>query len=164
MTATVWSAAWFLPFVLPITLWVAWSDLSRMIIPNIAVMSLLVVFIFVGLIALPLDIYIWRLVTGLGVLAIGFGLYLIGGIGAGDIKFAAAMAPFFDHGDGAFVVYLFAGVLLSSVATHRLARRVRAIKRAAPGWVSWDSKKFPMGLALSTALAFYLLAALAFGT
>ena len=47
-------ALWFLPFVLPICLWVAYSDLSAMRIRNQAVMALAVVFLVIGLFALPL--------------------------------------------------------------------------------------------------------------
>ena len=46
--------------VLPIAAWVAWSDLKTMKIPNKAVMSLLVVFFFAGLLVLPLDVWVWR--------------------------------------------------------------------------------------------------------
>ena len=35
---TVREALVFLPFVLPIALWVAWSDMARMKIPNKAVL------------------------------------------------------------------------------------------------------------------------------
>lgn len=41
---TSWAAMLFLPFVVPIALWVVWSDLSRMKIPNKAVMALIIVF------------------------------------------------------------------------------------------------------------------------
>ncbi|MDW3118675.1 MAG: hypothetical protein R8G60_13530 [Roseovarius pacificus] len=50
-------ALWFLPFVLPICLWVVWSDLSTMRIPNKAVLALTAVFLVIGLIALPLADY-----------------------------------------------------------------------------------------------------------
>ena len=63
-------------------------------IPNKAVLSLMVVFVIIGLIALPLAEMPWRLLQFVVVLAIGFGLNMIGSIGAGDAKFAAAMAPF----------------------------------------------------------------------
>ena len=40
MAITAQSAIWFLPFALPISLWVIWSDLSTMRIPNTAVLAL----------------------------------------------------------------------------------------------------------------------------
>ena len=42
------TALWFLPFALPICLWVMWSDLKAMKIPNMAVMALVAVFVIVG--------------------------------------------------------------------------------------------------------------------
>lgn len=129
-------------------------------IPNQSVLLLFAIFAVIGLIALPFDIYLWRLVGAGVVFVLGVALYSLGGIGAGDIKFAAAMAPFFDHGDLARVMYLFAAVLLAAVATHQLARRIPAIRRATPGWTSWEDRKFPMGLALTATLVFYLALAL----
>ena len=61
------AALWFLPFVLPVCLWVAWSDLRAMKIPNSAVLSLVVIYLVIGLVALPLPDYGWRL-THLAVL------------------------------------------------------------------------------------------------
>lgn len=58
---TAWSALWFLPFVVPICLYVCWSDMRAMKIPNKAVLALALVFLAVGLIALPLADYPWRL-------------------------------------------------------------------------------------------------------
>ena len=46
------TAFWFLPFALPIAVWVAWSDMKFMRIPNKAVLALTAVFLVVGLAAL----------------------------------------------------------------------------------------------------------------
>ena len=54
------TAAWFLPFILPIAIWVSWSDLAHMKIPNKAVIAMLAVFALVGLVALPFEEYLWR--------------------------------------------------------------------------------------------------------
>ena len=105
MDSTAAAAPYFLPFVVPICLWVAFSDMKLMKIPNVAVLSLVAVYLVVGLFALPLDEYLWRILNGLVVLAIGFVANLARAIGAGDAKFAAAAAPFFcglrgnDSGD-----------------------------------------------------------------
>jgi len=156
MAVTAASSLWFLPFVLPICIWVAWSDMKFMKIPNKAVMALVVVFLVVGLIALPLPEYSWRLLNLVVVLAAGFLLNMLGSIGAGDAKFAAAAAPFFAVGDLRTLLYLFAAVLLAAVATHRGFRRIGAVRALAPDWVSWSRNDFPMGLALGGTLAFYL--------
>lgn len=151
------TALWFLPFALPIGVWVAWNDMAFMKIPNKAVMALFVVFVVVGLLALPLDAYLWRFAQVAVVLALGFVLNLARAVGAGDAKFAAAMAPFISPGDIRVVLVLFAAVLISAYATHRAARAVPAVRGAFPGWESWSRKDFPMGLALGGTLIFYLL-------
>jgi len=160
---TAWSAIWYLPFALPIAIWVAFNDMKFMKIPNRAVVALTLVFLLVGLVALPLADYPGRLLQLFVVLAIGFGLNMIGGIGAGDAKFAAAMAPFFARGDTQLLLFLFASVLMAAVATHRAFRRSAAVQRMAPDWQSWTRKDFPMGLALGGTLACYLIAGAIYG-
>ncbi len=150
-------ALWFLPFVLPICIWVAWSDLSEMRIPNISVLALGGVFLIVGLIALPFEVYYMRLLQLVVVLLAGFIVSSLGLVGAGDAKFAAVMAPFIAPGDYLLFMTLFAAVLIGSWITHRSAGRVPAVRRATPDWVSWDrGKLFPMGVALAGALVVYL--------
>jgi len=127
-------------------------------IPNKAVVALTVVFLLVGLIALPLAQYPWRLLHLVVVLAVGFGLNMLGAIGAGDAKFAAAMAPFVALGDLRNIFYLFAAVLLAAVLTHRTFRRLDWIRALTPEWKSWETRDFPMGLALGATLGFYLIA------
>ncbi|MBV1866336.1 MAG: prepilin peptidase [Marinosulfonomonas sp.] len=163
MAITAWSAQWFLPFALPICIWVAWNDMKFMKIPNKAVVALTVIFLVVGLVALPLAEYPWRLLHLVVILAIGFGLNLIGSIGAGDAKFAAAMAPFMALGDLRNIFYLFAAVLLAAVLTHRAFKRSDRLRALAPGWKSWTTRDFPMGLALGGTLAFYLILGALFG-
>ena len=153
------AALWFLIFTLPVALWVAWSDMATMKIPNKAVVALVLVYAAVGLFVLPLPEYLWRWSHLVVVLAGGFLLYLTGAFGAGDAKFAAAMAPFFALADWLFVLILFAVVLIAAFVTHRGARRIPAVRRAFPDWESWARKDFPMGLALSgTLLAYFALA------
>jgi prepilin peptidase CpaA len=152
------AAFWFLITTLPIALWVAWSDMATMKIPNYAVYALVAVYAVVGFIVLPLDEYLWRYLHLVVILVIGFLLNMGGALGAGDAKFAAAMAPFFALGNWVEVLILFAGVLILAFITHRLFRAIPAVRRALPHWESWTRKDFPMGLALSgTLIAYFLL-------
>jgi prepilin peptidase CpaA len=160
----VWTALWFAPFALPIGIWVAWNDMAFMKIPNKAVIALFFVFAVIGLVALPIQDYLWRYVQLAAVLGIGFVLNLARAVGAGDAKFAAAMAPFVDPGDLRILLGLFAAVLLAAFATHRAARAVPAVRTAFPGWESWGRGDFPMGLALGGTLIFYLLLGVVLGT
>lgn len=150
------SAAWFLPFVAPICLWVCYTDLARMKITNAAVLALFAVFVVVGLVAMPFDTYRWRFLHLAVVLVAGIALNAGGALGAGDAKFAAAAAPFVHLGDLRFLMALFAATLLAAYVAHRLVRAT-PLRRLAPGWASWDSgARFPMGLALGGTLAIYL--------
>ena len=157
MTLTFAQALWFLPFALPISIWVAWSDLKFMKISNKAVYALLAVFLVVGLIALPLADYPWRLLHIVVVLVVGFVLNMLGMVGAGDAKFAAVMAPFVPLADARAVLILFAAVLLAAFVTHRVFRALPGFRARTGDWKSWGAKDFPMGLALGGTLAFYLL-------
>ncbi|MEQ6248640.1 prepilin peptidase [Sulfitobacter sp. HNIBRBA3233] len=156
MSLTVTEALWFFPFVLPICLYVAYTDMSRMKITNGANLLLTAVFLVVGLAALPFDLYLWRLVSLVVVLIVGFVLNMAGAMGAGDSKFAAAAAPFIAVGDLRMLMWLFTAALLAAVVTHR-GIRLTPLRRLAPHWTSWEQgKKFPMGLALGATLAIYL--------
>lgn len=164
LTITASSAAWFLPFTIPIAIWVSWSDMKFMKIPNKSVVALFAIFVVVGLIALPFDEYLWRYLNVLVVLVVGFFLNMRGAVGAGDAKFAAAMAAFFPSSDTMILLYFFAAVLLGAFATHRGFRRIGLVRSAFPDWKSWENRDFPMGLALSGALVFYLAAGAFLGT
>ncbi|MGR3514029.1 MAG: A24 family peptidase [Paracoccaceae bacterium] len=159
MTIAWTTAAWFLPFVLPITVWVAWSDMASMKIPNKAVLALLVVFMVVGLVALDFSEYLWRYIHFAVILVIGFVLSTVGAMGAGDAKYAAAMAPFIALADAGVFLFLLGGVTAASLCVHRYARRTPAIRDRFPDWASWTDPKFPMGFALAPTLLFYLLIA-----
>lgn len=157
LSLTSLEALWFLPLALPICIWVALSDLRQMRIPNVAVLALTGVFLVTGLFALPMEDYLWRLAALGIVLLAGFVITSLGLVGAGDSKFAAAMAPFIAPGDYLFFLALFSLVLVGSWITHRGAARVPAVRRVTPHWTSWEQGKlFPMGVALAGALVIYL--------
>ncbi|MGR3571097.1 prepilin peptidase [Brevirhabdus sp.] len=157
LATTSAQAAWLLPLTIPICIWVAWSDMKFMLIKNQAVLALMAVFLVAGLIAFPLDAYLWRWSHFAVVIAAGFVANAAGLIGAGDAKFAAAMAPFIARQDSALLFMIFASVLLGAFATHRLFRLVPAVRRMTPDWTSWDKQgDFPMGLALAGTLLIYL--------
>ena len=157
MAISLSEAWWFLPFVLPVCFYVAFTDISEMRITNQAVIALALVFLIVGPIALPLPEYGYRLLQMLGVLVIGIVLNAARVMGAGDAKFAAAAAGFIAPTDLRFIIIIFTANLLAAYATHRLAKYT-PLRRIAPHWKSWDmGKKFPMGLALGGTLAAYLI-------
>ena len=157
-------ALWFLPFVLPVCLWVVWSDLSSMRIPNSSVLILAGIFVVVGLIPLSLEEYGWRLVQLVIVLVLGFIANMAGLMGGGDSKFLAAAAPFIAPGDGTLLAFVFAANLLAAFCAHRIAKHT-PLRQLAPDWVSWTrGRKFPMGFALGSTLVIYLGLGVAFGS
>jgi prepilin peptidase CpaA len=160
---TTWAtAAWFLPFVIPIAIWVSWSDMSSMKIPNKAVIATLGVFAVIGLIALPFTEYLWRWSHFAVVLIITFLLNMVRVLGAGDAKFTAAMAPFIALPDWYPFMFLLGATIIAAFIVHRVAKAT-AIRQMVPDWESWTRREFPMGMALAPSLVFYLLIAFAQG-
>ncbi|CUH75690.1 prepilin peptidase [Tropicibacter naphthalenivorans] len=157
------TALWFALFLVPICLYVSFTDMKALRIPNHAVMAMFVIYVIVGFFALPLDAYLWRYVHLIVALVAGMALNAGGAMGAGDAKFIAAAAPFIHLGDLRFLVVMFAATLLASFFGHRIARH-SPLRKLAPGWESWSSgKRFPMGLPLGGALAIYLLMGAIYG-
>ncbi|MEJ6397193.1 prepilin peptidase [Yoonia sp. 208BN28-4] len=156
MGLTSWAAGWFLLAAVPISLFVAYSDLARMKIPNVAVGALLLAYAVLGLIALPFDVYLWGYVHMIVALVVGIVLNAGGVMGAGDAKFIAAAAPMISLNDLPLVIPVFAASLIGGFLTHRIAR-ASPIRRAVPHWESWTAgKRFPMGFPLGMTLVFYL--------
>lgn len=163
MALTQFEAWLYLPFLLPICLYVAFTDLREMRITNQAVLVLGGLFVILGLIALPFDAFLWRLAQLGIVLALGFILSAAGAVGAGDAKFAAAAAPYIAFGDIRLLIVIFTANLLAAVATHRIAKYT-PLRRIAPDWESWDKAwDFPMGLSLGGTLGIYLILGALFG-
>ncbi|MEP5730599.1 MAG: prepilin peptidase [Sulfitobacter sp.] len=156
-------AMWFLPFVLPICLYVAFTDMAQMRITNQAVILLALVFVVVGVFLLPFPDYLWRLAAMVIVLVLGVILNAAGALGAGDAKFAAAAAPFIALGDLRLLMALLMATLLAAAVVHRGAKYT-PLRKLAPDWESWTrGKKFPMGLALGPTLAIYLILGMLYG-
>lgn len=150
----------FLCLLAPVALYVCWSDLKYMKIRNGVALLLVAIFFVAGLVVLAPGEWAWRWLNLAVILAIGFVLNIAAGVGAGDAKYAAALAPFLPASAGPAVISLFTAFLLGAFAMHRLARRIPAVRRLAPDWVSWTRADFPMGLAISgTVLAWLALTA-----
>ena len=163
MGTSAHAAAWFLPAVVPICLFVAWHDLRKMKILNKANLALLIAYAVLGLIALPFGDYLWRYVHLVVALIVGIVLNAGRILGAGDAKFIAAAAPFVALSDLGLVAILLAACLLIGLGLHRLAAKT-PIRRLAPDWKSWtERERFPMGFPLGVTLILYLLLALRAG-
>jgi len=158
------AALWFLPFLIPLCLYVAFTDLQAMRIANGTVIAIALVFALIGPLVLPFETYLWQLAQLGIVLVAGIIANAAGIMGAGDAKFAAAAAPYIALGDLRLLVVVFTATLLAAFAAHRIAK-FTPLRRMAPEWDSWEQgRKFPMGLALGPTLALYLLLAAAYGS
>jgi prepilin peptidase CpaA len=148
--------------VLPIALWVAGSDMKRMKIPNTAVLALAAVWPLLGWLAVATwTAWFWGFALMAIVLVAGYLLYLTGTFGAGDAKYAAAMAPVFVGADIVWLLLLIAACLIGALIAHRIMRRIPAVRRMTPDWKSWTERRyFPLGFALSGIVVFYLVAAI----
>lgn len=134
-------------------------------IPNWTVDTLGLIYVVIGLIAMPTwTDYGWHLLhLPIGV-ALGFFFYAAGVVGAGDAKFCGAAAPFVALADLSTMAILFALTLLAGYITHRLAKYT-PLRKLAPDWKSWDvGLKFPMGFCLGGSLVIYLLLAATLGS
>ena len=139
-----------------------WFDLKALRIPNWCVLAVVGLFIVTGLWGLPLDVFAWRLLHGVIVLFVGFGLYSISGgnIGGGDIKLIAALTPFIAGKDLLFVLLVFAVLSFSGLLVHRLIRGLLRDRKT--GWMALDQKRFfPAGLLLGGTIMIYLASQLA---
>lgn len=157
MSIPALQALWFLPFVLPICLYVAYTDLALMKITNQAVIVLALIFVVLGFFLMPLDVYLWKLAAIVIVMIVGIVLNAARAMGAGDAKFLAVAAPYVALGDLKLVMMLFMAILLAAAVTHR-GVKYTPLRKLAPEWDSWkEGKKFPMGLALGPCLGVYLI-------
>lgn len=146
----------FLCLSAPVALYICWTDLKFMKIRNGAVLLLIAIFAVAGILMLPLQDWAWRWLNFAIVFAIGFVLHIVARVGAGDVKYAAAVAPFVAPAHAILILPIFAAFLLGAFAMHRVARAIPAVRRLTPDWVSWTRKDFPMGLAISGTFIAYL--------
>ena len=145
-----------LPVAAVVGLWIAWTDVSSMKIPNRAVAALALGFLAIAPFVLPLAEVGLRLAALAVVLLAGFLLSSAGALGAGDAKYLAAMAPYVARPDIGQFCMILAVAMLAAFVTHRALRALPPMRRATPGWASWTAAKFPLGLALGPALPIYL--------
>ena len=130
-------------------------------IPNNAVIAMAAVWPLLGWYLVPLTAWFWGFALMAIVFAAGFLLYLTGTFGAGDAKFAAAMAGIFVGGNIGEILLIIFVSMVGSLILHRVLRSLPVVRNATPDWESWTRRRyFPFGMALSVIVVFYLLAAI----
>lgn len=146
----------FLVPLLPVCLFVIWSDLATMKIPNKVVLATLVLYAITGPLVLPMEDYAWRFSHAAVMLVAGMLMNAGGVMGAGDAKFLAAAAPFVPVGDAILLGAIMAPMIIATFVLHRIARAT-PLRTATAGWESWERpREFPMGVPLGLTLLTYL--------
>ena len=149
----------FLILLAPIWLYMAWYDMARLKITNGLVLLVAGIFVVLGPVLLPFDLYLGQLIQGAVMLVVMIVLYGAGAMGGGDAKFIAAASPFFMREDVGLIAIIFTACLLGAFTAHRLFL-IMGTDRATPLWRSWRSgKRFPMGFALGGIVTMYLVLA-----
>lgn len=147
---------WFFIALLPICLIVAKNDLKEMKIPNWTVLTMVGLFVVLGFLILPFDVYYWRFVGLIVTLVVGFLLTMAKLMGAGDAKFMAAAALFIAPADAVSVIVILAVMGPLTLIIHRLVGRLY-MKANHPNWESFQRvREFPWGLPLTATLLLYL--------
>ena len=148
----------FLIATFPVVIYMSWSDLKFMRIPNKANILLFGIFVVLGLFFIPLPEYGIRLLQAVGVLFFFFLLNAIGLIGGGDAKLFAALSPYIWYKDVTVFLFMLSFLALAAVAVHRIIKRTPLAKTVFADWQSWSEKgKFPFGLPLATSLSAYFI-------
>ena len=139
-------------------LMIAWYDLKELRIPHWTILGIVAVYVVTGLWGLPTHLFAWRLLYGVIVLLVGFGLYTVSGgnIGGGDIKMMAALTPFIGGlRDLGFVLMTYALVSIVGLIVLKIVRKF--LRERHTGWKAFDQKRFfPAGLLLGLTIMLYL--------
>ncbi len=142
---------------IPIGIWVAWSDMKFMRIPNVACFALFISFLILAPLIYDFHQYGFRIAQGLVVLFFGFFATGIGLVGGGDSKFAAAMAPFIALENIFPFIFLIGILSLISVGLHKLIGITPGLKNHIKDWDSWNEHgMFPFGVTLAASLIAHL--------
>lgn len=142
---------------LPLGIYAGLSDLRTMKIPNWISIAMVAAFIVIGLFFLPFETVLWRLGAAAIVLVIGFLLNAIGQLGGGDAKYLAAITPYISLADLSPFLMIFSISLITTLVLHRIAMRIKPIRRATEDWASWTAgRNFPMGVSIAAAIIIFL--------
>ncbi len=143
---------------IPICIWVAWSDMKFMRIPNIACYALFISFLIMGPLIFGMQEYGIRIAQGIVMLIAGFFITGIGLVGGGDSKFAAAMLPYIALSDIFPFLFIIGIMSFISIALHKLVGVTPGLKNYIKDWDSWNAHgMFPFGVTLAGSLVAYLL-------
>ncbi|WP_338548889.1 A24 family peptidase [Roseovarius phycicola] len=162
-------ATLFALFAVPLCILTFYVDMKYKRITNLTVWAVFLVFVIIGFFTLPFTDFLWRFAHYAVAFVYGFVLWMARQMGAGDVKFMAAAAPYVHPGDIVTVLFILAAACFGS-ALAVLGVYKSPLTKLAPDWASWAAKnpkntdsvgkgqKFtiPFGTALGLTLACYL--------
>ncbi|MEM1313294.1 MAG: prepilin peptidase [Pseudomonadota bacterium] len=130
-------------------------DLRRLRIPNRLNVALVLLFLPIGALSLPLDLFGYRIAGALLVLFLGLLLFASGRMGGGDVKMLAAGALYVPGPQAPAMLMLLSAALIAGVAFIYLMRYALG-----PGERSWlgltRGARYPMGVSIGAALIVHL--------
>lgn len=148
--------------IAPLLVAVAYSDLSRMRIPNVLSLAAMAVFGLAALLAPPDDL-VARIAVAGTVFVLGFGAFCLRLFGGGDVKMLSALLLFVPVPTMPLFGFVFAASMLAGIAIVLGLRRIPAAHRL--GWKSISgSTGFPMGLSIAMAGLLHPVATVLFGS
>lgn len=138
--------------LVPLLIYVMWSDAKAMRIPNICCLLAFLIFIPTGLWGLPLETFLWRIGHAVIAYGLAYGLWVIAKakVGGGDLKLIIAMTPYVPGAYLGVLLMLWAGLTLGMLGIFfalRWSLAGRDYGFAALG----QQRYFPAGLSISGA-------------
>ncbi len=133
-------------------------DTRDLRIPNWSVLAVIAVFLATGSWGLPFDVFLWRILYGVLALLAGFLVYNLaqGGIGAGDLKLLAALAPFLSAANLFDFAVVYA--LVSVVGTLAFWLIRRALRGREHRWKAFGPTiYFPAGVFIGVTITVVLI-------
>lgn len=130
-------------------LYAGYSDLRRLQIPNWITLLLILGFVVIAP-SLPTAEISSRLIVAAVAFAVGFVLFALNTMGAGDVKLFSGLLLFVPSGDVALFMLIFSATLMVGIATIVLMRRALSTQMASFKSISTPGV-FPMGISISAA-------------
>lgn len=131
----------------------AYSDLRRLLIPNVYPAIMIVLFVIATLLGFPFTGPLWSHLLHFAVaLSVGLGLFYIRWFGGGDVKLYAAIALWFGLSQAWFLLLVTALSGVAVVLFRLLVHFVRVLLpsgRASAGGIRKSDRRIPYGIAIA---------------
>ncbi|MEM9145445.1 MAG: prepilin peptidase [Pseudomonadota bacterium] len=147
--------------LLPLMAYITYSDMRYLRIPNWSVLAVFGVFIATGVWGMPFETFLWRVAYALIALAVGILVYNLaqGGIGAGDLKLIAALAPFLSQANLVEFMLIYVAVSILGALFFMTMRRRNRRRGAENPWKAFGATIYmPAGVFLGISISIVMVA------